>query len=88
MQLSITIEVIRKAKWYLARIPELDFVSQGRTAEEAKKNVLETLRIQFHEMRKTGALRDYLEEYGYELRRRQILPHAELVGFEKSLAMV
>ena len=88
MELAITIEVLRKAKWYLARIPELDFVSQGRTAEEAKKNVLEAMRIQFSEMRKRGTLREYLEECGYEWRRRQIVPQTEIVAFEKAFATV
>jgi len=31
MKLAVTIEIVRKEKWYLARIPELDFGSQGRT---------------------------------------------------------
>ena len=66
MKLPITIEIIKKTKWYLARIPELDFVSQGRTLEEAKRNVLETLRIQLVEMRTVGMSR---EQY-FELLRR------------------
>ena len=88
MELPITIEVVKKAKWYLARIPELDFVSQGRTLEEAKKNLLETLRIQLAEMRHMGTLRAYLEECGYEWHKRQIVPQTEIVAFEKSLATV
>jgi len=88
MELPITIEIIKKAKWYLARIPELDFVSQGRTLEEAKRNVLETLNIQLAEMRRMGTLRDYLEECGYDLQKRRVVPHTEIVSFEKSLATV
>jgi len=37
MKLPVTIEIIRKKKWYLARAVELDFVAQGPTPEEAKK---------------------------------------------------
>jgi len=49
-ELHITIEIWRKGNWFLAAAPELDFVSQGRTLEEAKKNLLEVIKIQFDEM--------------------------------------
>lgn len=29
----------KKGNWYLARMPELDFISRGRTPEEVKKNL-------------------------------------------------
>lgn len=56
MDLQITIEVIKRESWYLARAPELDFVSQGKTSDEAKKNLLEVIQIQFKEMREMGTL--------------------------------
>lgn len=37
MALKITIEVWRKGKWLVAKCPELDFASQGKTHDEAKK---------------------------------------------------
>jgi predicted RNase H-like HicB family nuclease len=37
MQLKATIELWQKGKWCIAKIPELDFIAQGRTIEEAKK---------------------------------------------------
>jgi predicted RNase H-like HicB family nuclease len=40
----------------LARTPELDFISQGRTQEEAKRNLFEVVKIQFAEMKEMGAL--------------------------------
>jgi predicted RNase H-like HicB family nuclease len=43
MELNITIELRKKGNWYLARAPELDFISQGRTREEAKRNLLDTI---------------------------------------------
>jgi len=49
LNLQFTIEVWKKGNWYLAKTPELDFISQGRTSEEAKKNLLEVVRIQFTE---------------------------------------
>jgi predicted RNase H-like HicB family nuclease len=56
VQLQLTIEVWKKGNWYLARTPELDFISQGRTQEEAKRNLFEVVKIQFAEMKEMGAL--------------------------------
>ena len=56
MRLQLTIEVWKKGNWYLARTPELDFISQGRTQEEAKRNLFEVVKIQFAEMKEMGAL--------------------------------
>jgi predicted RNase H-like HicB family nuclease len=85
MNVQITIEVTKKGTWYLARIPELDFISQGRTQEEAKKNLLEVLKIQFDEMRSMGTLEDYLNECGFEMKDNEVIPRIEIVGFERSL---
>ncbi len=35
---NLTIEIWQSGKWYIAKAPELDFVSQGSTPEEAKKS--------------------------------------------------
>ncbi len=37
----------------------MDFVSQGRTPEEVKKNLFEVIEIQFEEMQKLGTLKSY-----------------------------
>ncbi|MEW6007515.1 MAG: type II toxin-antitoxin system HicB family antitoxin [bacterium] len=66
MKLKLTIEIWEKGNWYLARTPELDFISQGRSQEEAKKNLLEVIKIQFAEMREKGTLEEYLLECGFE----------------------
>ena len=58
MLLNITIELWQKGKWYVAKSPELDFVSQGKTGEEAKKNLIEVINIQFHEMEEMGTLHE------------------------------
>jgi predicted RNase H-like HicB family nuclease len=85
MRLQLTIEILKKGDWYLARAPELDFISQGRTPDEAKKNILEVIKIQFSEMREMGTLEDYLLECGFETRNDDIIPiTTEMVGFEKS----
>jgi predicted RNase H-like HicB family nuclease len=88
MELNITIELRKKGNWYLARTPELDFISQGRTREEAKRNLLEVARIQFTEMKEMGTLEDYLLECGFETKENDIIPRAGMVEFEKSVVSV
>jgi predicted RNase H-like HicB family nuclease len=88
VQLQLTIEVWKKGNWYLARTPELDFISQGRTQEEAKRNLFEVVKIQFAEMKEMGALEDYLLECGFETKDNDIIPRTEMVGFEKSVVSV
>jgi predicted RNase H-like HicB family nuclease len=83
-EISITIEIWRKGDWYVARAAELDFVSQGKTLEEAKKNLLEVTKIQFEEMKEMGTLKEYLGECGFILEGDHIIPQREIVGFEKS----
>lgn len=84
-ELPVTIEIWRKGKWFLANAPELDFVSQGRTFEEAKKNLLEVIQIQFQEMKDLGTLDEYLADCGFYVKGNRILPQKEIVGFEKSV---
>jgi len=88
MNLRLTIEVWEKGKWYLARAPELDFISQGRTPEEAKMNLLEVIKIQFKEMRDLGTLEEYLLECGFETNDDRLIPQSEIIGFEKSMITV
>jgi len=64
MKLKATIELWQKGKWCIAKMPELDFVAQGRTIEEAKKNLTEVVNIQFAEMKEMGSFEDYLAECG------------------------
>jgi predicted RNase H-like HicB family nuclease len=83
MNLNVNIEVWRKGKWYVAKCPELDFISQGKTREEAKNNLLEVIQIQFEEMSQIGALDEYLAECGYEKQNNTIILNTEMIGFEK-----
>ena len=84
MQLRTTIEIWRKGSWFIAKCPELDFVSQGETAEEAKRNLLEVIQIQLKEMAALGTLDDYLLECGYVCEKGSFTSQSEMVGFEKS----
>ena len=83
MVLNVTIEVWQKGDWYVAKSPELDFISQGKTREEAKKNLIEVINIQFHEMGEMGTLEEYLAECGFEVKDDTIFPKNEMIGFER-----
>jgi len=88
MQLKITTEIWQKGRWFVAKCPELDFVSQGKTAEEAKRNLLEVIQIQLEEMTALGTLDDYLLECGYVREKGSFTSQSEMVGFEKSVVQV
>ncbi|MFA6056537.1 MAG: hypothetical protein WC769_14315 [Thermodesulfovibrionales bacterium] len=88
MKLKTTIELWQKGKWRVAKVPELDFVAQGLTSEEAKANLIEVINIQFAEMREMGTLEDYLAECGFILRDDTVEPENEIIGFERQILQV
>lgn len=88
MELKITIEIVKKNGTYLARAPELDFISQGRTAEDAKLNLLEVITIQFREMKTAGTLDEYLTECGFIKKENQVISTQEVIGVEKAKVVV
>jgi len=88
MQLKAIIELWQKGKWCIAKLPELDFVAQGKTIDEAKKNLIEVINIQFAEMREMGTLEDYLSECGFMVKGDTVEPINEIIGFEKQVLQV
>ncbi len=88
MELNITIEIWQKKSWFVAKCPELDFISQGKTREEAKRNLLEVIQIQFEEMAELDSLYEYLAECGYERKNETFIPEIEMVVFEKHSVQV
>ncbi|HMB30740.1 MAG TPA: hypothetical protein VKN82_02835 [Desulfohalobiaceae bacterium] len=85
MQLQFSIQIWKKGPLFLAKCPELDFISQGKTRDEAQQNLIEVIEIQFEEMSVMGTLENCLEECGYDLNEDEsvAVPRAEMVGFEK-----
>ena len=83
MELGITIEIWKKEKWFIAKCPELDFISQGQTKEDARNNILEVIKIQFEEMTESGTLGDYLEECGFKKDRDHFVLQNEMISLEK-----
>ena len=88
MELRITIEIWQRSRWFIARCPELDFISQGTSPAEARCNLLEVIHIQFEEMAALGTLEDYLLECGYVRENGSFTPQLEMVGFERSALQV
>ena len=83
MVLDISIQVWRRRDRFVAKCPELDFVSQGASSEEARQNLLEVIQIQWEEMTELGTLDEYLSECGYQRHDDWLVPQTEMVGFEK-----
>lgn len=88
MELDVSIEIWKKGMHYLAKCPELDFISQGRTVEEARRNLFEVIEIQFEEMADMGTLDEYLTECGYVRQQEFFLPQIEMIGIEKHALQV
>lgn len=88
MRLKTTIELWQRGNWYVAKVPELDFVAQGKTIEEAKKNLLEVIGIQFAEMKEMGTFEDYLAECGFVIKGDVIEQENEIIGFERQMLQV
>ena len=83
MELDFTLELWRKGNWFVAKCPELDFVSQGKTQDEARENLEEVIQIQIEEMAETGTLDEYLAECGYLKEDSSMMPQTEMIGFER-----
>ena len=75
--------IMAEGKLVFGQIPELDFIAQGRTVEEAKDNFFEIIKIQFTEMEEIGTLKDYLTEYGFEIKDGTIASLNAIIGFER-----
>ena len=88
MELKATIELWKRGDWFIAQIPELDFIAQSKTVEEAKENLREVARIQFAEMREIGSFEDYLSECGFTLHGDTLVQEKESIGFEKEVLQV
>lgn len=59
MTYKSTAIIIKEGKWFVARSTELGVVSQGKTIEEAKKNLQEAVELYLEDMPKS---KNYLSE--------------------------
>ncbi len=58
MSLGFTVKIYKGEKYYIARIPELGVTTQGKTREEAKRNLREANQVHLE------ALVEYAIEHG------------------------
>jgi predicted RNase H-like HicB family nuclease len=58
MSMKFTVKIFKGEKYYIARVPELGVTTQGKTKEEAKKNLREALQLHLE------AITEYAIEHG------------------------
>ena len=64
--LKLPVKIKRKAKVYISNCPVLDLYSQGMTEEEAKKNMIEAIRLFIVSCFEKGTLDAVLKECGFK----------------------
>ena len=69
--LVVTEKIWKEGNMYTAYCPELDVVSCGKNIEEARKNLLEVIKIHLEEAAKLGTPKAFLEDAGYDLNTSQ-----------------
>ncbi len=63
---KLPIEIKKKVKWFVASCPALDVVSQGKTEEEAKKNIAEALTLFLRSCLERGTLDAVFRQCGFK----------------------
>lgn len=82
MKIKLTEELWKEGNMYVSYCPELDIASCGDSIEQAKKNLMELILINFEEAQKMGTFDRLLEEAGFVKDQDAILSlRKELVGF-------
>jgi predicted RNase H-like HicB family nuclease len=64
IQLGLFGVVKREGSWYIAHCPSLDVTTQGRTLEEAKKNLIEASELFLISCLERGTLEQAFRELG------------------------
>ncbi len=69
MATKFTVKIYKGEKFYIARVPELGVTTQGKTREEAKRNLREAVHVHLE------AMVDYAIEHGeVALEKGQLMP--------------
>ena len=82
-QIKTTIEFWKEGTLYIAHAPELDMLAQGKTMEEARRNLLEVIEIQVEEMQQLGSLEEFLKETGFSFQQDGLISERDRVGYDK-----
>ena len=82
MKIRLTEEIWKEGNMYVSYCPEFDIASCGEDVHQAKKNLIEAIRINIEETKKTGTFEQFIEECGLEEINGDMLGvRKELVGF-------
>jgi predicted RNase H-like HicB family nuclease len=63
----------RQDRWYVAHCPPLDITTQGRTEEEARKNLIEASELFVVSCFERGTLHQALRELGWRMNQGLVL---------------
>jgi predicted RNase H-like HicB family nuclease len=67
--MKFTVKIYKGEKYYIARIPELGVTTQGKTKEEAKRNLREAVQVHLE------AMVEYAIKHGKVIiQKRQLIP--------------
>ena len=58
MSMKFSVKIFKGEKFYVARVPELGITTQGKTREEARKNLREAIQVHLE------AMAEYAIEHG------------------------
>lgn len=81
MNIQFDTIVFKEGGMFVAHCPQLDVASCGKTAEEAKANIITAVRLFLEEAQRMGTLQEILDEAGYTPDNGKRLP-PELVTAE------
>ena len=81
MKIQFTEELWKEGNMYVSYSPELDISACGNSIEQAKKNLIDVIGINFEEMKKLGTLEGYLREAGFE----NVDANPDVVGLNREL---
>jgi predicted RNase H-like HicB family nuclease len=85
MKLRFSEELWKEGNMFVSYAPELDIAACGETVEQAKRNLVDVIRINMEEMRKLGTLDTFLNDAGFQMSEGNgSVMHVDkqLVGFE------
>ncbi|OGI61348.1 hypothetical protein A2645_00755 [Candidatus Nomurabacteria bacterium RIFCSPHIGHO2_01_FULL_39_9] len=64
-QLILTTKIWKEGRWFVAYSPEFEVASQGKTKEEAEKNLKIAINLFLETAKKKGTLLQILKESGF-----------------------
>jgi predicted RNase H-like HicB family nuclease len=74
LDFTLSVDIFREGKQFVAYAPALDLSTCGKTLAEAKKNFAEAVEIFFEEMKSTKELTTILTNLGWEKKERSWAP--------------